>query len=138
MTRAVFDTNVLIDWLNRGRHAEVLFAPGLVRYLSAVVLMELRAGAETPKARRALDRLVHGYASAGRIVAPTPYAFDHAGVLLNALAHRGRGVRRASLVNDVLIGLSTRALGATLYTRDAADFAAIRALVDFDVRGVPS
>jgi predicted nucleic acid-binding protein len=40
-------------------------------------------------------------------------------------------VRRAALVNDVLIALTARSIGATLYTADRGDFEAIRRVRDF-------
>ena len=45
MQRVVVDTNIYIDWLNEGRHEGVLFQREAVKHLSAVVLMELLAGA---------------------------------------------------------------------------------------------
>jgi predicted nucleic acid-binding protein len=45
MRRAVIDTNLYIDWLNAGRHEDVLFRRDAVKYLSAVVMLELYAGA---------------------------------------------------------------------------------------------
>ena len=45
MRRLVIDTNIYIDWFNAGRHEDILFQDNAVKHLSAVVLMELRAGA---------------------------------------------------------------------------------------------
>ncbi|WP_438012066.1 PIN domain-containing protein [Sorangium sp. So ce321] len=112
-----------------------MIGPGLVRYLSAVVQMELRAGATTLPARRAVDHLGRAYRSAGRIVAPDAEVFDHAGRTLRRLREAGREVRRASLVNDVLIALSARSLGATVLTADE-HFDAIRAVLDFKLERV--
>jgi predicted nucleic acid-binding protein len=88
--------------------------------------MELRAGAATRPARRLLDRLVRAHSASSRLVAPSPAVFDEAGLVLRALKMAGREVRRASLVNDVLIALTARTMGATLCTADAGDFEAIR------------
>jgi len=44
MRRVVIDTNLYIDWLNAGRPEGVLFQRDAVRYLSAVVMLELYAG----------------------------------------------------------------------------------------------
>ena len=107
-----------------------------MRYLSAVVQMELRVGAATRPARRLLDQLVHAHAASARLVAPSPPVFDEAGLVLRALRMAGREVRRASLVNDVLIALTARRLGATLYTGDAEDFEAIRGVRDFSLEVV--
>ncbi len=44
MRRLVIDTNLYIDWLNAGRHEAALFQRDAVKYLSAVVMLELYAG----------------------------------------------------------------------------------------------
>jgi hypothetical protein len=55
LRKIVPDSNVYIGWLNDGLHERVMIGPGLVRFLSAVVLMERRVGATTLPARRAVD-----------------------------------------------------------------------------------
>jgi predicted nucleic acid-binding protein len=47
----------------------------------------------------------------------------------------GREIRRASLVHDVLIAHTARALGATLFTADT-DYEAIKTVLDFDLERV--
>ncbi len=136
MIRVVLDTNLYIGWLVRGRHADLMVGPGFVRHLSAVVVMELRAGATTPSARRALERMLRAYRAAGRLLSPPAALFEDAGAVLQALRVAGREVRRASLVHDVLIALSARAIGATLYTSDRADFEAIRSVRRFELKVV--
>ena len=130
----VLDTSVYVGWLNQGLHAEWLLGPGVVRCLSAVVLMELRVGATTRRARRAVSQLVRPYETSGRLVAPSARLFDEAAIVLQRLRMRGLEVRRASLVNDVLIALTARAMGARVVTANAADFQAIRDLRRFSLR----
>jgi len=136
MTKLLLDTNVYVGWLNHGLHEELVVGPGFVRYLSSVVQMELRVGASTRSARRLLDQLVRAHAASARLVAPSTSVFDEAGLVLRGLRMAGREVRRASLVNDVLIALTVRRLGATLYTADAEDFTAIRRVRDFGLEVV--
>ena len=131
MKKIVLDTNVYIDWLNRGLHETVMLGPGLVRYLSAVVVMELRAGVSRRASRDAVDALTRGYRSAGRLVAPSSEVFERAGAVLRKLKLAGHNVRDASLCNDVLIALTARSIGATVVTANAADFAAIRQVEPF-------
>jgi hypothetical protein len=57
MRRVVIDTNIYIDWFNAGRHESVLFQRDCVKHLSAIVLMELRAGAFTVRDRRLVQRV---------------------------------------------------------------------------------
>jgi predicted nucleic acid-binding protein len=133
--KVVLDTNVYIGWLNKGQHEELMLGRGLVRYLSAIVLMELRVGAKMLPARRALDQLARPYRTGGRLYAPHGEVFDSAGGLLQKLRERGQEIRRASLVNDLLIALSARSLGAAVLTADQ-DFQIIRRVVDFDLEMV--
>jgi predicted nucleic acid-binding protein len=133
--KVVLDTNLYIDWMNRGLREAFMIGPGFVRYLSAVVQMELRVGARTLPARRAVDQLQRAYRTAGRVVAPDAQLFDTAGRTLRALHEMGREVRRSSLVGDVLIAHTARSLGASLVTVDR-DYEAIRSVLDFDLEVV--
>jgi predicted nucleic acid-binding protein len=71
---------------------------------------------------------------AGRILCPSASIFHRAGQILRELRAWGRDMRRASLVGDVLIALTGRASGATVWTADAGDFEAIRAIEPFSLR----
>ena len=131
MKKIVLDTNVCIDWLNRGLHETVMLGPGFVRYLSAVVVMELRAGVSNRASRDAVDALTRAYRTASRLVAPSSEVFERAGAVLRKLKLAGRNVRDSSLCNDVLIALTARSIGATVVTANLADFAAIQQVEPF-------
>jgi predicted nucleic acid-binding protein len=135
LRKVALDTNLYVDWLNRGLRAPWMLGPGLVRYLVAVVVMELRVGAMTLRAKRSLDGLVRAYQGAGRLVEPDAHVFDRAGGVLRELRESGREIRRASIVNDVLIALTAKSIGATVVTADA-DYHAIRAAVAFELEVV--
>jgi predicted nucleic acid-binding protein len=126
MKRVLLDTNLYVDWINRGSREELLVGPGYLRLLSSVVLMELRAGATGRRAMAAVDKLARAYSSASRIATPLASVYDDAGRALRKLRARGHEVRRASFVNDTLIALTARAQGATVFTLDATDFEAIQ------------
>jgi predicted nucleic acid-binding protein len=133
MRRVVIDTNVYVDWINRGQHEAVLFQPETVKYLSAVVLMELRAGAFSPSDRRLLQRLQTAFERAGRVLTPSRGVFAEAGDALRRLqADRGYKIGAShSIANDVLIALSARSIGATLVTQNDRDYRAIQAVRPF-------
>ena len=133
MKKILIDTCVYIDWLNQGRHEEVMLGTGIVRYLSAVVAMELRAGAQHRSARDAISALIRAYRAAGRLVAPSSELFERAGAVLRQLKLAGRDVRHASLCNDVLISLTARSIGASVITVNLDDFSAIRRIERFDL-----
>ena len=136
LEKVLLDTNLYIEWFNDGRHEPLMLGPGLVRYLSAIVHMELSVGARSLPARRALNQLVRAYRSGDRLVVPDADVFSRAGEVLQRLRDAGREIKKASLVNDVLISLSARSMGATVLTSDR-DFEAIGDVVDFRFRVVP-
>ena len=135
MRRVVLDTNIYIDWFNVGRHEDVVFQRDAVKHLSAVVLMELRAGAFTVHDRRLVQRVESAFARAGRILLPSRRVFAEAGDVLRRLQAR-RGFRLAtshSIVNDVLIALSARSIGAMVVTQNQDHYRAIEAVVPFQL-----
>ena len=52
MQRVFIDTNIYIDWLNEGLYETDIFQRDAVKHLSAVVMMELAAGAFSLRDRR--------------------------------------------------------------------------------------
>ena len=139
MDRVVIDTNLYIDWLNAGRHEAVLFRSDALKYLSAVVMLELYAGAMSSRDRRAVRTVVSAFYRAGRLLLPSGGVYEDAGHVLRTLQRSGHRVARSgSLVNDVLIALSARSIGATVVTGNATDFAAIRGARSFKLMIVPA
>jgi hypothetical protein len=140
MRRLIIDSGIYIDWLNAQRHEEVLFGRGGVKYLSAVVLMELRAGAFSYRDRRLVQRLEATFRRAGRLIAPTSLLYAQTGDILRRLqSERGYNLKRShSVVNDVLIALSARSIGATVMTQNARDFRAIQDLRWFALELIPA
>lgn len=130
MRKIVLDTNVYIGWLNFGVHEDLFLGTGWVRYLCAVVVMELRVGATTPSSRKALAGLCRAYEKGGRLIAPSVALYEHAGSVLAQLKERGHSIGRAAVVHDVLIALTARSIGATVITCDVKDFTAIASVVD--------
>ena len=122
--KVLLDTNILIDFLRAGMHAEwVLSGHGtVVRFISAVALLELRLGADTPKRKKAVDRLQQAFQS-GRILGLTPSLLDHAGRLFRTMYGNASGLSdRLGPMNDVLIALTAREIGATVVTSNVLEF----------------
>jgi predicted nucleic acid-binding protein len=122
--KVLLDTNVFIDYLRADLHAEWVFGGtgNTIRFLSSVVLMELRLGADTTRRRRAVDRIQAAFPT-GRLVAPLPSVFDHAGRLFRILYGDGSGLDdRLGPVNDLLIALSARQMGAAVVTSNLQEF----------------
>jgi len=133
MRRVVIDTNVYVDWINRGAHEDVLFQRDTVKYLSAVVVMELRAGAFAQRDRRLLRGLEAAFERARRVLVPSREVFADAGNALRSLQTRTsyRLGGSHSIANDVLIALSARSIGATVITQNERDYRAIQAVRPF-------
>ncbi len=134
MECVVFDIDLYIDWLQDGAREELMVNELSLRYMSTVVLMELRAGAFTPTATRAVDGLYTTFSRARRLLTPTPDTFWRVGAVLATLQRRfGYDLKgRIRLVNDCLIALSSRQIGAAVFTHNWRDFAAIRRVVPFN------
>lgn len=118
MHKILLDTNVFIDWLRSGLHAEWVVgrAGGAVRFLSSIVLLELSLGADTPRRRRAVADLVASF-PASRRLAPPVAAYGRAAEVFRALHGSESGLRdRLAVVNDILIAITARDIGATLVT----------------------
>jgi predicted nucleic acid-binding protein len=140
MRRVVIDTNLYVDWINRGRHEETLFQRETVKYLSAVVLMELRAGAFSKADRRLLMRLQKAFEGAGRVLTPSRSVFAEAGDVLRQLQtdHGHNPGATRSIASDVVIALSARSIGATVVTQNARDYRAIQVVRPFRLAIVPA
>ena len=133
MEHVVFDTDLYIDWLREGAREELMVGAPFLRYMSTVVLMELRAGALTPATTRAVEDMHTTFSRTRRLLTPTPQTFWQAGAVLATLRRRfGYDLKKRSrLVNDCLIALSSRQIGATVFTHNGQDFATIRRVAPF-------
>ncbi len=95
--------------------------------------MELLAGAFSTRDRRLIRDITLPFAKANRIVTPTVSIYEEAGDVLRRL-QRLHGYSMPSaygLVNDVLIALSARSIGASVITQNERDFAAIQSTRPF-------
>ena len=139
MERGIFDSDLYIDWINVGLRVELLLDRWFIRYMSTVVLLELQAGALEPAAAKAVDDLYRTFTRTGRLLSPSPDTFWRAGSVLRVLQRRlGFDLRsRFRLVNDCLIALSSRQIGATVVTRNERDFRLIQEVVPFSLVVVP-
>jgi hypothetical protein len=138
MQRVVIDTNIYIDWLNKGLYEEVLFQSGAVKHLSSIVMMELWAGAFSTRDRKLLRQITTNFAKAGRMLLPTVGIYEEAGEVLRRLQIvQGYTTTSAStLANDVLIALSARSIGAMVVTQNRRDYVAIQGLRPFKLNVV--
>jgi predicted nucleic acid-binding protein len=122
--KILLDTNVFIGYLRSGLYPEWVLGrvSHTIRFLSAIVLMELRFGADTPRRKRAVDSIQRAF-PAGRLIAPTPLVFEQAGRLFRTLHGDGAGLHdRLGPLNDLLIALTAKQIGATVVTNNLHEF----------------
>lgn len=121
--KVVFDTCIYIDYLRAGLRDDLVNDRGFIRYLSPIVLMELRAGTRNLKQARFLDGLFEPYSRAQRIIQLSSNHFYQAG---ECLANFKGKPEKVSLSHDILVACSALAVGATLFTANKKDFQAIQ------------
>lgn len=128
MAKHLIDTDLYIDLIQtRTTHAFIreIYAketPGI--YFSSIVVQELLAGARSPAGRKRVEILFRPFERVGRVVTPGHNHWKEAGGLLAQVLRDRPDLKDKlpALVNDCLLALSARSLGATLYTRNRDDF----------------
>ena len=138
MLKKLIDTNIFIDRFEDPELFRGIFqSPGLA-LLSAVVLMELRAGAHDRQALNAVHQLHYFFRKADRIVVPSVADYEKAGMIVAQLQKvRGYEIKKlASMTNDCLIAASAKSSGAVVYSRNRKDFEAIQDVFDCRVEVV--
>jgi predicted nucleic acid-binding protein len=131
--RWVLDTNIYIKALrNRQELADLKRFRIRARarlLVSAVVALELRAGALTAGHAAAVDDLVKVYTDRARVIVPSFDAYMQGGRVLAAIAMKERlplADAPRSLVNDVILAASCRESDVVLVTENARDFSMIQ------------
>ncbi len=87
------------------------------------------AGVRTFRHRRQAAALYEPFERAGRIVTPSHSVWKEIGTIVAVLAERVPQFRdklSRGLINDMLIALSGRSIGATVVTRNGEDFRLIQ------------
>lgn len=88
-----------------------------------------------PAAKRHVAILYRPFEKTGRIVTPSHSHWKDAGDMLSKVLTRRPDLRSKvpALVNDSLLALTARAIGATLYTRNRDDFIVLRNVRSFQL-----
>jgi predicted nucleic acid-binding protein len=135
----LIDTDLYIDVIQSGATLPLipeLYAqdtPGI--YFSSIVAQELLAGANSPAGRRRVETLYRPFEKVGRVITPNHSQWKDAGGILAEVLRGSPELRDKlpALVNDCLLALSARSLGATLYTRNRDDFTMIQSRRSFSL-----
>jgi predicted nucleic acid-binding protein len=129
----LFDTSVYVSILRNAAFAAT-FRPRYLRdipltYFSSVVVQELFAGARTPRQRRQVAALYEPFERTRRIITPSHLVWKEVGSLVATLlkqAPQFRSKLTSGLLNDILIALSGRSIGARVVTGKGQDFRLIQ------------
>ena len=105
-------------------------------YLSSVVAYELSVNSKNRETRDLVKNLTVPLQRTGRLVAPRFNDWLEASEILSEIEDRERRWRSKlpMLLNDILIALCARQIGATLITYNGDDFLLIRRHKDFHLR----
>jgi len=139
MAKHLIDTDLYIDLIQSGTTLPLIRelydkdAPGI--YFSSIVAQELLAGALSPAGKRRVETLLRPFEKTGRVITPSHNQWKDAGAILaRALYVRtDLKLKLPSLVNDCLLALSARFIGATLYTRNRDDFVLLQNIRAFSL-----
>lgn len=105
-------------------------------YLSSIIVEELYAGALNLNAVRLVESHVGALEKVGRVVNPTFQDWKEAGKLVAQITRKepGRKPRVQQMLNDILLALTARRIGAELFTFNRDDFELIRRHKPFSLR----
>lgn len=139
----LFDTNVYIAVLRDAAFATV-FRPRYLRdlpltFFSSVVAQELLAVARTPRHERQAKALYEPFERVRQIVTPTHNVWKEAGHLVAAIFEstpQFRSKLNQGLLNDILIALSARSIGASVVTGNVEDFRLIQRFRAFNLEAI--
>jgi predicted nucleic acid-binding protein len=139
VAKHLIDTDLYIDLIQSGvtlpliRELYYNDAPGI--YFSSIVAQELLAGANSSAGRRRVETLYRPFEKVGRVITPNHSQWKDAGGILAKILHDRTNLKSKlpALVNDCLLALGARSLGATLYTRNRDDFLLLQSIRSFSL-----
>ena len=136
--KVIYDTSIYIEVLRSKVFADAFRsryeADIPVTFFSSVVIQELLAGATDSLRRAAVEGFYRPFERNHRIVTPTHSVWREAGSLLGLIRGQRADQKNrltGSFVNDVLIVMSARSVGAMVVTLNADDFTLIRKYFPF-------
>jgi len=136
----LLDTNVYL-WALRSEQKRAQFRQAFfpllpATFLSSVVAYELSVNAQDSRTRGLLHELMRPMERTGRLVNPTFDDWVEASAIVTGIENKDRSWRSKlpALLNDILIALCARRIGAILLTYNKNDFRLIRRHKDFSLR----
>jgi predicted nucleic acid-binding protein len=136
----LLDTNVYLEAVRseqtRAQFRKTFYPLFPATYLSAVVSYELGVNASNRRTVSLLQDFVRPMERTGRVVTPTFDDWRVASEVVTAIQSKEKSWRSKlpALLNDILIALSARQIGAILLTYNRDDFRLIRRHAEFSLR----
>lgn len=136
----LLDTNVYLGATRseeaRARFRRTFYPLLPATYLSAVVAYELAVNASDSRTQILVREFVRPMEQTGRVVTPTFDDWIAASEVVTGIGRKEKGWRSKlpALLNDILIALSARRVGAVLLTYNKEDFRLIRRRANFSLR----
>jgi len=138
----LLDTNVYLGAFRsdqkKAQFRQTFFPLLPATFLSSVVAYELYVNAQDNRTRSLVQEFIRPMEQARRLVAPAFDDWVEASAVVTAIEQKDKGWRSKlpALLNDVLISLCARRIGATLLTYNKDDFQLIRRHKDFSLRAL--
>ena len=125
--KVIFDTNIYISWIRSKEYSDLMLDQYTQKYMSAIVLTELWAGAKSKQAGRIIEKLQSSYIKADRII---PLSFNDsikAGQIISDFPENLKNkIKTAGFIHDIYVSLTAISIGAALYTENKSDFELIK------------
>lgn len=134
--KVVYDTCLYIDLLRASLRLDLFVDRNHIRYLSPIVIMELMAGAHKTQGKNIIDKLIAPYIQSHRAINLDTNHYYAAGLCASQIRLHNQWNNHKHMSHDILIALSAKSIGATLYTRNKKDFQIINQFVKCKVEYV--
>ncbi len=144
MIKYIIDSDLYIELLRTGQYHDIIAeiytreTPNI--YFSSVVAQELLSGVISEIGRKNVEAVVTPFEKTGRIVTPGYAVWKETGNILSKLrAERPELKSKVSqMINDTLIAMSAKSIGATVVTLNSSDFEAIKSVRNFSYITLPT
>jgi predicted nucleic acid-binding protein len=137
LMKYMIDSDLYIELLRTGLYhniiAEIYTRETPNIYFSSVVAQELLSGVINETGRKNVEAILYPFEKSGRIVTPGHSVWKDAGYILSKLRIKNPHLKSKlpQMINDTLIAMSARAIGAIVVTLNPSDFEAIKSVRNF-------
>jgi predicted nucleic acid-binding protein len=133
----IIDSDLYIDLLRTGQYHDIIAeiytreTPNI--YFSSVVAQELLSGIINETGRKNVEAVLSPFEKTGRIVTPGYPEWKETGYILSKMRIKKPHFKSKlpQLINDTLIAMSAKSIGAVVVTLNASDFEAIKSVRNF-------